>query len=139
MFTDRVGRTDKRLWLLLRLTIAGLLAAHGWTRWLGGGVLPFADWLDSQGLPFGFYLAALVTCYEIVATLIYAAGRWVWQLSVGFVLIYATGLVLVHAPHGWFVVGAGRNGIEYSVLLIVLLVCLGYRDYVQVKDRKHEF
>lgn len=139
MFTDIVGRTEKRLWLLLRLTLALLLAIHGWTRWLGGGVLPFGDWLTSQGLPFGFYLAACVTAYEIIATLLYAAGKWLWQLSVGFVLIYASGLLLVHAPFGWFVVGPGRNGVEYSVLLIVLLFCVGYRDYVQKKDRQHSF
>ncbi|HCU65174.1 MAG TPA: DoxX family protein [Rheinheimera sp.] len=139
MFTDIVGRTEKRLWLVLRLTLALLMAIHGWTRWLNGGVLPFGDWLTSQGLPAGFYLAAFVTAYEIIATLLYAAGKWLWQLSVGFVLIYATGLVLVHAPFGWFVVGAGRNGVEYSVLLLVLLCCVGYRDYVRAKDRHHEF
>ncbi|NOT35288.1 MAG: hypothetical protein HOP12_14180 [Candidatus Eisenbacteria bacterium] len=31
----------------------------------------------------------------------------------------------VHAKAGWFVVGAGRNGAEYSVLLIVALLCVG--------------
>lgn len=139
MFTDIVGRTEKRLWLVLRLALALLLAIHGWTRWLDGGVLPFGDWLSSQGLPAGFYLAAFVTTYEIIATLLYAAGKWLWQLSVGFVLIYAAGLLLVHAPVGWFVVGPGRNGVEYSVLLIVLLACIGYRDYVRAKDRRHSF
>ena len=32
------------------------------------------------------------------------------------------GIVLVHAPSGWFVVGGGRNGMEYSVLLIAVLL-----------------
>ena len=40
-------------------------------------------------------------------------------------MIYATGIVMVHAPNGWFVVGGGRNGAEYSVLLIVALLCVG--------------
>ena len=39
--------------------------------------------------------------------------------------IYAVGLVMVHAPNGWFVVGAGRNGVEFSVLLIATLLCVG--------------
>jgi putative oxidoreductase len=123
--------SDAQLWLLLRLTLAGLLAAHGWTRLLGGGVVPFGEWLQTQGLPAGFYLAAAVTGYEIIATLLYAAGKWVWPLSLGFIAIYATGLWLVHAPFGWFVVGAGRNGMEYSVLLIICLALTGFRAYRQ--------
>ncbi len=123
--------SDAQLWLLLRLTLAGLLAAHGWTRLLGGGVVPFGEWLQTQGLPAGFYLAAAVTGYEIMATVLYAAGKWVWPLSLGFIAIYATGLWLVHAPFGWFVVGAGRNGMEYSVLLIICLALTGFRAYRQ--------
>lgn len=139
MRSDGIGRTDQQLWLLLRLTLAALLAAHGWMRFLGGGVVPFGDWLNTQGVSVGFYLAAAITAYEILATLLYAAGKWVWQLSGVFVLIYSCGLVLVHAPFGWFVVGAGRNGMEYSVLLIVTLSCIAYRDYMLAKQRQHLF
>lgn len=46
-------------------------------------------------------------------------------LTVLFSAIYVTGIYLVHAKAGWFVVGAGRNGAEYSVLLIVVLLCVG--------------
>lgn len=139
MRSDGISRTDQQLWLLLRLSLAALLAAHGWMRFLGGGVVPFGDWLNTQGLSAGFYLAAAITAYEILATLLYAAGKWVWQLSVVFVLIYSCGLALVHAPFGWFVVGAGRNGMEYSVLLIVTLSCIAYRDFLLAKQRQHLF
>ena len=33
---------------------------------------------------------------------------------------------MVHMPAGWFVVGLGRNGMEYSVLLIACLAMLAY-------------
>ena len=122
MHSDRLNRLDPLLWLVLRLTLAALLAAHGWARMLGGGVVSFGEWLQTQGLPAGFYLAAAVTAYEIVATVFYAAGKWVWQLSLGFIGIYTTGLLMVHAPFGWFVVGAGRNGMEYSVLILACLL-----------------
>jgi len=111
-----------RALLVLRLAVAGLLAAHGWARLIEGGLAPFGQWLESIGLPFGFAIAAAVTGYEIVGTLLLALGRWVTWLALGFCAIYATGLALVHMPEGWFVVGLGRNGMEYSVLL---LVCLG--------------
>jgi len=139
MHSDRLNRLDPLLWLVLRLTLAALLAAHGWARMLGGGVVPFGEWLQTQGLPAGFYLAAAVTAYEIVATVFYAAGKWVWQLSLGFIGIYTTGLLMVHAPFGWFVVGAGRNGMEYSVLLILTLSLVGYRAFVAGRLRRDQF
>lgn len=131
MRAERLSSLDPWLWLLLRLSLAALLAAHGWARLLGGGIVPFGEWLQSQGLPAGFYLAAAVTGFEIIATLLYAAGKWIWQLSLGFIGIYSVGLLMVHAPFGWFVVGAGRNGMEYSVLLIICLALIGVRDYRQ--------
>jgi putative oxidoreductase len=120
------GRRAAQAIFMLRLVIASLLAAHGWMRFLSGGVVPFGEWLGGQGLPFGFWIASAVTGYEIVATVLLALGRWTSWLCLGFIAIYATGLVMVHLPEGWFVVGAGRNGMEYSVLLIVCLALIGW-------------
>jgi uncharacterized membrane protein YphA (DoxX/SURF4 family) len=36
------------------------------------------------------------------------------------------GLVMVHAPEGWFVVGGGRNGMEYAAMLIVMMLALAW-------------
>ena len=33
---------------------------------------------------------------------------------------------MAHLPAGWFVAGLGRNGVEYSVLLIACLAMLAY-------------
>jgi putative oxidoreductase len=44
------------------------------------------------------------------------------RLCAWFALELFAGIVLVHARDGWFVVGGGRNGMEYSVLLIVGLI-----------------
>ena len=40
---------------------------------------------------------------------------------------------MVHAPNGWFVVGAGRNGAEYSVLIIASLVAVALTDPVALR------
>lgn len=116
-------------WLILRLALAGLIAAHGWVRWLSGGVPIFGEWLTSQGLPFGYAIAAAVTAIEILGTVLLAAGRIVAPLTLTYTAIYAVGIYMVHAPEGWFVVGKGRNGVEYSVLLIVALLCLGLQHF----------
>lgn len=118
-------------WLVLRLTLAGLIAAHGWARLLAGGVPPFGGFLDSQGFPVGIAWAGAVTGIEIVGSLLLALGRWVLPLTLVFAAIYAMGIALVHAKAGWFVVGLGRNGVEFSVLLIACLLCVGLQHVRQ--------
>lgn len=116
-------------WMVLRLTLAGLIAAHGWVRFTGGGVVPFGGWLTSQGVPFGVAIAASITALEIVGTVLLVLRKWVLPLTLVYALVYAVGIAMVHAPEGWFVVGRGRNGSEYSVLLIVALLCVGLQEW----------
>lgn len=118
-------------WLVLRLVLAGLIAAHGWARWWAGGVVPFGTWLDSQGWPGGLAIAIGVTTLEITGSVLLALGRWVPPLCLAFSAVYAMGIVLVHAKAGWFVVGLGRNGAEYSVLLITCLLVTGLQHLPQ--------
>lgn len=114
-------------WLMLRLLLAGMIAAHGWARWMAGAVTPFGNWLDSLGFPFGMAIAVSITAFEILGTLLFAAGRLVFPLSLVYAAIYFVGILLVHLPAGWFVVGLGRNGMEYSVLLIACLLLVGFQ------------
>lgn len=118
-------------WVALRLVLAGLIAAHGWARWWAGGVVPFGTWLDSQGWPAGLAIAIGITVLEIVGSALFAFGRSVPCLAAAFSAIYAMGIVLVHAKAGWFVVGLGRNGAEYSVLLIACLLMVGLQHLPQ--------
>ena len=109
-------------WLLLRVVLAGIIGAHGWARLLADGVAPFGGFLDTQGFPGGFYWAAAVTGLEIVGSALLLLGRLVAALAASLSLVYLVGIALVHAKAGWFVVGLGRNGSEFSVLLIACLL-----------------
>jgi putative oxidoreductase len=111
-------------WFLLRVALASIIAGHGWARLIAGGVVPFGSFLDAQGFPGGLYWAAAVTGIEIVGSLLLLFGRLVVPLAIVFAAVYALGIVLVHAKFGWFVVGLGRNGSEFSALLIVCLLAL---------------
>ncbi len=110
--------------VLLRVAVAFLLAAHGWYRMLTGGYTGFGEYLTSQHVPLGPVVAVLITAFEVLATPLLALGWRVRMLTPMFSVIYATGLVMVHSPEGWFVVGGGRNGMEYAVLLLVCLATL---------------
>jgi putative oxidoreductase len=112
--------------LALRVAICALVFVHGLWRATQGGVAPFGDWLGTQGLPLGHQIAWAITVYELIAAPALAAGLLRPLLATGFAAIYATGMILVHLPFGWFVVGAGRNGMEYSALLILCFLIVGW-------------
>lgn len=116
-----------RVLLIQRLLISGLIAVHGWARWLHDAVIPFGAWLDGLGWPFGVAIAIGITAVEILGTPLLAAGILTFYWCLLYAGIYLMGIILVHAPVGWFVVGLGRNGMEYSVLLIVCLLGLAYQ------------
>lgn len=106
----------------IRCALAGLLFVHGVARVAGDAVIPFGVFLDERGFPFGLGIAWFVTVFELIAAPIFALGRWVVPIALVFAAIYACGIWLVHAEAGWFVVGLGRNGMEYSVLILVCLL-----------------
>ena len=110
--------------VLLRVGVALLLFIHGVTRATTGGIPLFGEWLTSIGFPAGLAWAAAVTTIEIVGTLFLAAGRFVIPIAGYLTFQLLLGIALVHARDGWFVVGGGRNGMEYSVLLILCLVVI---------------
>src|ERR1700754_3697725 len=97
---------------IVRVTTAVLVFIHGafrashWDPYVTG----FGEWLSSIGFPQGFYWAAAVTIYELIAPLFILARRFVTFACLGHIVIIALGAYLVHYPDGWFVVGAGRNG-----------------------------
>lgn len=121
--------------VLFRILVAALIGVHGWARMLADAVYPFGGFLDAQGFPFGTAIAWAITLLEIVGTILIMVGsRHTPVLCVLFSVIYAAGIVMVHAPEGWFVVGLGRNGMEYSVLLIGSLLIVGHAHWHKGED-----
>lgn len=118
---------------VLRASVAGVMIIHGVARAWAGAVAPFGGAFESWGFPFGLALAWTVTIVEIVGGLALAAGRAVVPLCIWFGVQLAAGIALVHAKSGWFVVGLGRNGVEFSVLLIV---CFGCVAWLHASQRK---
>lgn len=108
----------------LRISVAGLLFIHGVGRLLAGGVAPFGEFLNLVGIPLGLAVAWLLTIVEIVGCPLLAAGFFVRPLLLWLGIELIAGIALVHAREGWWVVGLGRNGVEYSVLLILAMIAI---------------
>lgn len=102
---------------LIRFAAAGNLLIHGIYRLTVGGVNPFDSYL--AGLGFPPFTAWMITIFEIVGAIMIMVGRWVAPLCIIFIVELGMGIFLLHRHEGWFVVGGGRNGMEYSILLII--------------------
>ena len=109
---------------LLRAGTAIVLIIHGVARaWLGI-VDDFGVVLNSWGFPAGFALAWTITVVEIIGGTLLAAGVFVLPLCAWFAFQLLMGIYLIHGRVGWFTVGAGRNGMEFSVLLLLCLIVI---------------
>lgn len=123
--------------VVIRIFLAATMIIHAIARINAGGVAPFGEFLTISGFPLGLYLAWAITIFEIVGGIILAVGYFVPVLALIFAIQLMLGIVLVHAKEGWFVVGLGRNGMEYSVLLIVSFLAIAFAHYEP--DRRRRF
>ncbi len=114
---------------ILRIVVGILILIHGITRIRLGIVDDFGVFLSGVGFPAGLVLAWFITAVEIAGSIVMASGqvpRLVRVLAIYFAFELTMGIILVHWSSGWFVVGAGNNGMEYSVLLIAVLLVIAY-------------
>ncbi len=121
---------------ILRISIAVLVGIHGWARYLSDAIVPFGDFLDAVGFPLGLWIASGITILEILGSISYIMGRLILPLSLIYSFIYSMGIILVHFEEGWFVVGLGRNGMEYSVLLIICFLVVGLNTVQEQLNNK---
>jgi putative oxidoreductase len=120
--------------IFLRITVALLMLIHGIARIYFGIVDDFGEFLTLNNFPLGFYLAWAITSFEIVGSVLLAIGRYVAPLAIIFAVHLLCGILLVHLKEGWFVVGAGKNGAEYSVLLIAVFITLAVSHFGKIKN-----
>ena len=115
--------------VFLRIVVALIMLIHAVGRIYLGIVDGFGEFLTLSGFPLGFYLAWAITIFEIVGSVSIALGFYVAPLAIIFAAHLLCGIYLVHLKDGWFVVGAGRNGMEFSVLLVASFITLAISHF----------
>lgn len=114
--------------LLLRIAVAIILLTHSVFGMFNNGINDFGNlYLNQIGFaPFGVFLAWSIKLSHVVAAILLILNKYI-KLA-GFVTIFVLimGIILVHFQEGWFVVGGGRNGVEYNFLLIIVLLAIMY-------------
>ena len=115
--------------VFIRVVLAALMFVHGAARISYGIVDDFGGFIGSQGIPLGFFIAWGITLFEIIGSVLLAVGTYTWVIALLFAVELSVGVAMVHWKEGWFVVGAGRNGMEFSAILIASFLAVAYANY----------
>jgi putative oxidoreductase len=112
--------------LVLRITLAAVFFMHGIPSIFTGAVNNFGNQhLNTVGFaPMGLPLAWAINLSHVACAILLILNRYIRLAAIVTIPILVAGIIMVHAAHGWFVVGEGTNGVEFNVLLISVLVYL---------------
>lgn len=122
---------------ILRFAIAIILLTHSVPAIFNNGINDFGNlYLNQIGFaPFGVYIAWAIKLSHILCAVFFLMNTFIKWSAILTIIILLYGIYLVHFNEGWYVVGDGRNGVEYSFLLICVLISLIYK----INDSKKEF
>jgi len=112
--------------LVLRITLAAVFFMHGIPSIFTGAVNNFGNHhLNTVGFaPIGLPLAWAIKLSHVACAILLILNRYIRLAAIITIPILVAGIIMIHAAQGWFVVGEGRNGVEYNVLLIGVLAYL---------------
>ena len=116
----------------LRVVMGLIFISHGAARLYYWSIPDFGNFLNDKGLIIGLPLAWIITIGEIISGSFLAVGYKVRYCVVFHVIIIVAGIFMVHFRDGWFVVGHGSGGVEYSVLILAVLLLI-FTSYPEKK------
>ena len=109
---------------LLRLPVAIILIMHSVPGMFNNGINDFGNfYLNQVGFaPMGVYIAWAIKLSHVVCALCFLLNKYIKWASVVTIFVLIMGIIMVHYKEDWFVVGGGRNGVEFNILLIFVLL-----------------
>ena len=112
--------------LVLRITLAAVFFMHGIPSIFTGAVNNFGNqYLNHAGFAsIGLPLAWAIKLSHVACAILLILNRYIRLAAIVTIPILVAGIIMIHAAEGWFVVGEGRNGVEFNVLLISVLAYL---------------
>lgn len=116
--------------LILRVAVAIILIMHSVPGMFNNGVNDFGNfYLNTIGFaPFGVAIAWLIKLSHLVTAILFLANKYIKPASIVTIFILILGITMVHFQEGWYVVGGGRNGVEFNFLLIFVLLVIMFPD-----------
>lgn len=109
--------------MVVRVGVALIILMHPLHGFFHSENMPqFGAYLSELGYPFGEFLAWAVILLQTVCSLALLLNRLVLQACFGHMAVIIAGMVHVHYPNGWYVVGPGVGGMEWGAILLVCLI-----------------
>jgi putative oxidoreductase len=111
---------------LLRFAVAIILLVHSIPGMFNNGINDFGNYyLNEKGFaPYGVALAWAIKLSHVAAAICLLINKFIKPACLVTIAILITGIFMVHLKEGWYVVGGGRNGIEFNFLLIIVLLTI---------------
>ena len=124
--------------LILRIAVAIILVMHSVPGMFNNGVNDFGNfYLNTIGFaPFGVAIAWLIKLSHLIAAILLLVNKYIKPASIVTIFILVLGIIMIHFQEGWFVVGGGRNGVEFNFLLICVLLAIMFPDGFIKKVKK---
>lgn len=121
---------------LLRFAVAFVFFMHSFFTIMDGTVSDFGRlYLDTVGFaPLGLYIAWAIKLTHLISVPLLLLNKFIKPVAIANVFILVAGIFMVHWQEGWFVVGGGRNGIEFNFLLIFVLLTLLFPNGLKKKE-----
>ena len=118
---------------ILRLAVSIVLLMHSLPSIFSGGVNDFGNaYLNQAGFgAAGLPLAWTIKLSHIGAAICFMLDRFVKVAGFVTIVILITGIFMIHLADGWFVVGGGRNGVEFNFLMIAAILTLMFPKVFQ--------
>lgn len=116
----------KIAYAILRISIAIILLSHSVLGIFDGGINDFGNfYLNKVGFaPFGVAIAWTIKLSHLVCAILLIMNKYIRLACFATIFVLIMGIIMVHFKEGWFVVGGGRNGIEYNFVLICVLTAI---------------
>lgn len=104
----------------IRFSLAFIMAMHSLPSFFTGDVFNFGrEYLAKVGFGvFGLSLAFLIKGIHLISIPLLLLDRNLKIISILNIIIFLGGIIMIHGNEGWYVVGGGRNGVEFNFLLI---------------------
>jgi putative oxidoreductase len=121
---------------LLRFAVAVIFFMHSFFTIMEGSVNDFGRlYLDTVGFaPIGLYLAWAIKLTHLISVPLLLLNKFIKPVVLANLFILIVGIFMVHWKEGWFVVGGGRNGVEFNFLLIFVLLTILIPEGFKKKD-----
>jgi putative oxidoreductase len=120
---------------LLKISLIAIFLMHSIPSIVTGDVNNFGKmYLDPIGFaPVGLYLAWLIKLGHVALCISLLTNKFLKPVGLINISILLVGIFILHIKDGWYVVGGGRNGVEFNVLLIAALLTIMYPKIVLFK------